>query len=65
MLWMWVIGTLAMPAVAYASTGGDTSATSMVLSTVSLAVQTYVASRIGPLERRVKRLEQAQGGVVE
>lgn len=54
-----------VPVVAYASTGGDNSTTSVVLAAVSLAVQTYVASRIAPLEKRVKRLEQAHGGVLE
>ncbi len=57
MRWLVALATVATPAVVYASTGGDAPAT-FAASLVSLAVQTYVATRIGSLERRVSQLER-------
>jgi len=61
----WVVGAgiVAIPAIAYASTGGDPTALGTALSAVSLAVQTYVATRITPLERRVQFVERRIGDI--
>jgi len=53
-------GILCLPAVAYASTGGEQSTTSLILQAVNLAVNAFIASRITPLERRVKALEDRE-----
>lgn len=72
MMRFFLLSLLLAPAIAYASTDGDASTTNMLLSAVSLAVQTYIASRIAPLEKRLKHVErelaimkQAHGGIVE
>lgn len=60
MRWLVVFGVLCLPAVAYASTGGESSTTSIILQTVNLVVNAFIASRITPLEKRVKTLEDRE-----
>jgi hypothetical protein len=58
-----VFAVLFAPVVAYAATGGEQTTASLFLQTVNLAVNAFIASRIKPLEKRVKVLEDARGGI--
>lgn len=60
MRWLLVFVVLCLPAVAHASTGGEQSTTSLILQAVNLAVNAFIASRIAPLEKRVKALEDGE-----
>lgn len=55
-----VFSILCLPAVAWASVGGETTTTSLILQAVTLAVNAYIAAEISPIKKRVKALEDGE-----
>jgi hypothetical protein len=51
---------ISIPALVFAASAADASAGTLVLQAATIAINTYVASGIGSLRRRVEALERRQ-----